>query len=269
MRFNKIRTLAIAFLALSTLVFYPGLATAQGNDSAYTNSIGMKFVLVPAGTFMMGADKNSETESYDDEEPRHQVRIGKPFYLGVTEVTQQQWKDVMGNNPSIFKGEDNPVEMVSWEDAQDFIKRLNQKEGHSRYRLPTEAEWEYAARAGSTSAYFFGDDPSQLGDYAWYGKNSGMTPHPVGQLRPNAWGLYDMLGNVYEPTGDWYGDTYYANSPSLDPTGPKSGTVRVLRGCGWGSGAGHCRSADRDWLELDNRNEGAGFRLALSPGGSK
>jgi formylglycine-generating enzyme required for sulfatase activity len=264
MRFNKIRTLAIAFLALSTLVFYPGLAKADDLASTYTNSIGMKFVLIPAGTFMMGADKNFES-AYDNELPRHQVRISKPFYLGVYEVTQQEWTAVMGNNPSYFKGEDNPVETVNWDDAQDFIKRLNQKEGHSRYRLPTEAEWEYAERAGSTSAYYFGDDESQLGDYAWYEDNSGQEAHPVGQKRPNAWGLYDMIGNILEWTQDWYGETYYAHSPSADPTGPSSDAFRVLRGCGWVYAARHCRSAYRFGREPANRNENFGFRLALSP----
>jgi formylglycine-generating enzyme required for sulfatase activity len=244
------------------------LPTAEELSNTYTNSIGMKFVLVPAGTFMMGADKNFD-EASDDELPRHQVTISKPFYLGVYEVTQQQWKDVMGNNPSKFKGRDNPVETVSWEDAQDFIRHLNQKEGHSRYRLPTEAEWEYAARAGSTSTYFFGDNKSQLGDYAWYEDNSGREAHPVGQKRPNAWGLYDMIGNVWEWNQDWLGDTYYANSPSSDPTGPSSSAYRVVRGCGWNIGAGICRSALRSGGGPASRSEYCGFRLALSPGGNE
>jgi formylglycine-generating enzyme required for sulfatase activity len=175
----------------------------------------------------------------------------------------------MGNNPSKFKGRDNPVEMVSWDDAQDFIRRLNQKEGHSLYRLPTEAEWEYAARAGSTSTYFFGDNKSQLGDYAWYGDNSGQETHPVGQKRPNAWGLYDMIGNVWEWNQDWFGETYYANSPSADPTGPSSGAARVFRGCSWFNVARACRSAYRNWDEPAFRNEILGFRLAFPPEGSR
>jgi formylglycine-generating enzyme required for sulfatase activity len=228
----------------------------------------MKFVLIPAGTFMMGADQNFEYAD-DDELPRHQVTISKPFYLGVYEVTQEQWKAVMGNNPSKFKGEDKPVETVSWDDAQDFIRRLNQKEGHSRYRLPTEAEWEYAARAGSTSAYFFGDNEFQLGDYAWYGENSGEKSHPVGEKLSNAWGLYDTIGNVWEWTQDRYGETYYANSPSNDPTGPTSGSSRVFRGCGWYDVASHCRSASRYGIESAGRIVGIGFRLALPPEGGK
>jgi formylglycine-generating enzyme required for sulfatase activity len=262
------RTLSIALLALLTLVFSSGLATAQELASTYTNSIGMKFVLIPAGTFLMGADKDFE-EAMDDELPRHQVTISKPFYLGVYEVTQQQWKDVMGNNPSIFKGEDNPVEIVSWDDTQAFVARLNKKEGHSRYRLPTEAEWEYALRAGSTSTYFFGDDESQLGDYAWYVANSGDETHPVGQKRPNAWGLYDILGNAWEWVEDWYGETYYANSPSADPTGPSSGFTRVVRSCGCAIVAGACRSASRVSQEPGYRFGTNGFRLALSPEANK
>jgi formylglycine-generating enzyme required for sulfatase activity len=255
-------TFSIVLLALSTLVFSSGVATAEELSKTYTNSIGMKFVLIPAGTFMMGADKEFE-EAEDYEQPRHQVTISKPFYLGVYEVTQQQWKDVMGNNPSNFKGRDNPVETVSWEDVQDFIRRLNQKEGHSRYRLPTEAEWEYAARAGSTSTYFFGDDESQLGDYAWYPGNSGRTTHPVGQKRANDWGLYDILGNVWEWVGDWWGETYYASSPSADPTGPISGAYRVDRGCGWNLVARLCRSASRFGLAPAARSGYCGFRLVF------
>jgi formylglycine-generating enzyme required for sulfatase activity len=268
MKSRIFRTFSIVLLALSTIVFSPGLATADELANTYTNSIGMKFVLVPAGTFMMGADKNLE-KAVADEFPRHQVRISKPFYLGVYEVTQQQWEDVMGNNPSGFIGKDNPVEMVSWDDIQDFIRRLNQKEGHSRYRLPTEAEWEYAARAGSTSTYFFGNDESQLGDHVWYGGNSGDTTHPVGQKPPNAWGIYDMIGNIWEWVGDRYGETYYANSPSADPTGPSSGDYRVVRGCGWDGDAWGCRSAHRGMTVTAYRLENAGFRLALSIAGSK
>jgi formylglycine-generating enzyme required for sulfatase activity len=175
----------------------------------------------------------------------------------------------MGDNPSKFKGDDNPVERVSWVDIQVFIKRLNKKEGHSRYRLPTEAEWDYAARAGTTSAYYFGNDESQLKDYAWYDVNSGETTHPIALKRPNAWGLYDMIGNVWEWTGDWYEARYYANSPSTDPTGPSSGAYRVIRGCGWYSDARLCRSADRYGREPANRSEYNGFRLALPPEGSE
>src|SRR5262249_25718461 len=155
------------------------------------NTIGMEFVLIPAGTFQMG-----NNDGYDDDKPVHTVRISRPFYLGKYEVTQAQWEAMMGNNPSHFKGDANsPVEQVHWDDVQKFIRRLNAKEGGARYRLPTEAEWEYAARAGTTTSWSFGDDASQLGRYAWCGGNAGWQTHPVGQLQPNAWGLYDMYGN--------------------------------------------------------------------------
>jgi formylglycine-generating enzyme required for sulfatase activity len=260
-------SLQVALLAVSLIVFSSGFAMAQEKDSAYTNSIGMKFVLIPAGTFMMGGDSTIEKPE-DDELPRHKVKISKPFYLGVYEVTQRQWKTVMGYNPSYFKGEDNPVEMASWVDIQEFIKRLNKKEKHSRYRLPTEAEWEYAIRAGTTSVNYFGNDMSQILDYAWIEDNSGGTTHPVGLKRPNPWGLYDMIGNVWEFVKDWYGENYYAKSPSVDPTGPSSGTGRVDRGCGW-RGPWLCRSAFRASHDPTSPFEGDGFRLALSVGRGK
>jgi formylglycine-generating enzyme required for sulfatase activity len=233
-------------------------------ESTDTNSLGVESVLIPAGSFMMGTDKDFGEDFYD-ETPQHKVNIGKPFYLGKYAVTQTQWTAVMGSNPSRFKGQNNPVEQVSWDDAQDFTNRLNRKEGHKRYRLPTEAEWEYAARAGTTSTYSFGDDAGSMEQYAWYVNNSGDTTHPVGQKKPNAWGLYDMHGNVYEWVQDWYGEKYYSGSPSTDPRGPSSGSNRVLRGGSWFNNAATCRSAYRDDLSPGNRRVLLGFRLALSP----
>src|SRR5262249_24141391 len=161
----------------------------------------MPFFRTPGGEFLMGS-----ADGYGDERPVHTVRISQPFYLGQYAVTQGQWQAVMGSNPSQFTGDPNrPVETVSWEDVQEFIRRLHAREGGATYRLPTEAEWEYAARAGSTTAYGFGDDPRQLSEYAWYSENAGRQTHPVGQLKPNAWGLYDMHGNVWEWVQDWYG----------------------------------------------------------------
>jgi formylglycine-generating enzyme required for sulfatase activity len=182
--------------------------------------------------------------------------------LGKYEVTQQQWMAVMGDNPSKFKGRSNPVEQVSWDDVQDFIRRLNQKEGTNKYRLPTEAEWEYAARAGTTSTWSFGDDASDTGRYAWYRDN---RTHPVGQKQPNAWGLHDMHGNAYEWVQDWYDDGYYARSPGTDPKGPSTGAFRVLRGGGWGDSARFLRSASRSYNAPDSRPGDLGFRLAFSP----
>jgi len=167
----------------------------------------MEFVLIPAGTFTMGSP-DSDSNAYDHEKPAHQVTISEPFYMGKYEVTQAQWKAVMGENPSRFKGDDHPVENVSWEDVQQFIQKLNAKEGKEACRLPTEAEWEYAARAGTTTIYSFGNNASQLGNYAWYDENSGNTTHPVGDKPPNPWGLYDMHGNVWEWVQDWYGPIY-------------------------------------------------------------
>jgi len=222
--------------------------------------------LIPAGSFLMGSDPNLEMSS-EDEAPLHRVSISRPFYLGKYEVTQAQWEAVMGSNPADNKGRTNPVEQVSWNDVQEFVKRLNEKEGTTGYRLPTEAEWEYAARAGKSDAYFFGYDARELSRYAWFGEDvdSGRT-HPVGQKQPNAWGLFDVHGNVWEWVEDWYGETYYAGSPGTDPQGPASGSGRVDRGGSFGSSARPCRSAARCYYSPDGRDGALGFRLAFSSG---
>jgi formylglycine-generating enzyme required for sulfatase activity len=196
----------------------------------------------------------------DDEKPMHTVRISRPFYLGKYEVTQGQWEAIMGKNPSRFTGDPNrPVEQVSWEDVQEFLQRLNAREGGARYRLPTEAEWEYAVRAGSTTAYSFGDSTSQLGQYAWHDGNAGGATHPVGRLQPNAWGLHDMHGNVWEWVQDWKGT--YPSGTVTDPTGPQSGSYRVSRGGSWNYAARYCRSANRDDFAPAYRHFYLGFRL--------
>jgi len=219
-----------------------------------TNSLGIAFVLIPSGFFMMGS-----TTGNPNEQPVHQVRISTAFYLGQYEVTQAQWQAVMGKNPSSFKGDPNlPVESVSWEDVQEFIRRLNARESGGRYRLPTEAEWEYAARAGSTTAYSFGDR-QRFGDYAWFLLNSGGTTHPVGQKLANAWGLYDMHGNVWEWVQDVNGA--YASAPFTDPLGPPLGSDRVFRGGAFSSDARGCRSASRSRTKPERRNVFLGFRL--------
>ena len=185
-------------------------------------------------------------EGSDDEHPRHQVVISKDFQMLEFEVTQAQWEAVMGNNPSSFSGDNNPVESVSWHDCQSFISKLNELDSDYTYRLPTEAEWEYACRAGSDTTYSHGNDSGQLGEYAWYDDNSNSRTHPVGEKKPNAWDLYDMHGNVWEWCQDWYDGDYYDNSPGTDPQGPNSGSYRVIRGGGWRNDAGYCRSAFRD-----------------------
>ena len=222
------------------------------------NSIGMELVRIPAGEFMMGSDSDRP-----DEKPLHQVVISKPFYLGKYEVTQAQWQEIMGANPSHFKGDPNrPVERVSWTMVQEFISKLNAREGHSLYRLPTEAEWEYAARAGSTTKYYFGDDDALLGQYAWYNKNDKGATHPVGQLKPNAWGLYDMMGNVWEWVQDWRGP--YIAGQQVDPQGPPTGNARGYRGGGWGYPHIRCRVAFRSYDSPNYVYGTHGFRLAMT-----
>jgi len=202
----------------------------------------LDLVLIRPGSFMMGDEKGD-----DDEKPVHKVTISKPFYLGKFEVTQEQWQCVMGSNPSHFRGAKNPVDRVSWEACQAFIKKLNAKFAHAQvtFGLPTEAEWEYACRAGPTSRYGFGDRESKLAEYGWFENNAGGTTHPVGQKKPNAWGLYDMHGNVWEWCDDWYDGDYYKKSPAIDPTGPTAVTSRVLRGGSWSDPAPYCRSSYR------------------------
>jgi formylglycine-generating enzyme required for sulfatase activity len=224
-------------------------------EKIFTNSIGMKFVLIPAGTFTMGDSSNA-----------HQVTISRPFYMQTTTVTQGQWKSVMGSNPSSFSscGDDCPVEQVSWNDVQDFIRKLNQQEGTDKFRLPTEAEWEYAARSGGKQEEYAGtSSESNLGDYAWYYANSGGKTHPVGQKRPNGLGLYDMSGNVWQWCQDWYGN--YPSGSVTDPTGPSSGSGRVNRGGSWILVAYGCRSAYRFSSTPGSRNFFMGFRLARTP----
>jgi formylglycine-generating enzyme required for sulfatase activity len=220
-----------------------------------TNSIGMKFVVIPAGEFMMGSPEDEPRRK--DNEALHKVTLTQPFQMGMHEVTQEQYQTVMGTNPSKFKGPQNPVEQVSWNDAVEFCRKLSEqpkeKSAGYVYRLPTEAEWEYACRAGTTTKYSFGDSESALGDYAWYIKNAGSRTHPVGQKKPNAWGLYDMRGNVFEWCQDWLSG--YPGGKLTDPTGPSSGSDRrVARGGSWNSDDWFCRSADRDSSTPDERN---------------
>ena len=218
----------------------------------------MKLALIPAGKFMMGSPSGEANRS--GEEPQHEVTISKPFYMGVTEVTQAQYEAVMGTNPSNFKGATNPVETVSWNDAAEFCKKLSEKTGKT-LRLPTEAEWEYACRAGTKTAFSFGDADTGLGDYAWFNGNNGNTPRPVGQKKPNPWGLYDMHGNVWEWCADWYGD--YPKGAATDPQGPASGTYRVLRGGAWFISPDFCRSAYR-FINYPDIRSSIGFRVVVS-----
>jgi formylglycine-generating enzyme required for sulfatase activity len=239
------------------------------------NSIGIKLVLIPKGTFMMGSPE-SEQGRDKDEETQHEVTISKDYYLGVYEVTQTQYEKVMGKNPSYFQGAvvgnenaDLPVENVSWNDAVEFCKKLSdlpeEKKAGRLYRLPTEAEWENACRAGSKTACAFDDEEGLPPEYGWFKRNSSDRTHTVGLLEPNAWGLYDMHGNVWECCSDRYGD--YPKGAVSDPTGPKVGSLRVYRGGGWIIEAADCRSADRFRIDPSLRNRNYGFRLALSSSG--
>ncbi len=190
----------------------------------------MEMTLIPAGSFLMGDELGDHFE-----QPVHPVTITQPFYLGKFQVTQEQWHAVMGTHPSSFKGPHNPVETVSWDDCREFLARLNEKfHPHGAgFGLPTEAQWEYACRAGTTTRWSFGDNPAQLDEYAWWEKNAHGTTHPVGQKKPNPWNLFDMHGNVWEWCADLWDPGYYVESPAEDPPGPDAGWFRVLRGGSW------------------------------------
>jgi formylglycine-generating enzyme required for sulfatase activity len=236
----------------------------------YENEIGMKLRLIPAGEFMMGSPEDEEDR--DANESLHQVEITKPFYMGVCEVTQGEWEVVMGTTPwegekYAIEGADYPATYVSWEDAQEFCRRLSAQEGKS-YRLPTEAEWEYSCRAGSATAYCFGDSSSKLGEYAWIRENASdigqRHPSEVGLKKANAWGLHDMHGNVWELCQDWYYREYYRSSPTQDPTGASESDYRVRRGGSWYVDLRHCRSAFRFGFSPGSRVDDKGFRVACS-----
>jgi formylglycine-generating enzyme required for sulfatase activity len=214
----------------------------------------MEFVSIPPGSFSMGSP-DSEKDGYGDEGPVRSVEITRAFYMGRYEVTQDQYMAVMGRNPSKFSGGNLPVETVSWEEAVAFCEKIGG-------RLPTEAEWEYACRAGSETQFCYGDDPNyaQLGEYAWYPGNSGSTTHAIGQKKPNSFGLYDMHGNVYEWCSDWF--AAYANEQTVDPVGPPSGQSRVCRGGGWRRFARYCRSAARNHSSPGSGGGLIGFRVA-------
>lgn len=265
---KKIANLGLMFSLILSVV-------AQAADVDFRNHLQMPFVRVPAGTFLMGAPVNSDV--FTNEKPQHQVTITKPFYIAQYEVTQAEWEKVMGINPYDLP-RSNPFYLlpgmkerithpnypatISWEDAQEFIRRLNQLENTTKYRLPTEAEWEYAVRAGSTSIYFFGNDEHPLGDYAWYGEDfiTGGS-HSVGLKKPNAWGLYDVYGNVWEWVQDFYSEDYYHTNESIDPKGPSHGDQHVVRGGSWHITSDAWRSTNRKGYDSDYRGISIGIRL--------
>jgi eukaryotic-like serine/threonine-protein kinase len=250
-----------------------------GIPKEQSNSIGMKLVLVPPGEFLMGTDLDElgGLNKTSNESPPHRVAITQPFLLGAYEVSRAEYQQVMGSNPSTSPAKGNgksepsapdrsrhPVDTVSWSDAVKFCQKLSvsQAEHSARrvYRLPTEAEWEYACRAGSETRWYCGDNEDDVEGIAWNRSNSNDTTHAVGQREPNAWGLYDMLGNVYEWCLDWYAHDYYQQSPTEDPIGPSTGLDRVIRGGSWYNAAAFCRSASRVGAPLDGSNV-IGFRV--------
>jgi len=265
-----------------------GLAELRNLPAAlpknWTNDLGIEFIRIDPGIFLMGSPDTDET-ARDDERPQHRVRISQPFYLGKYPVTQSQWRAVMSDDPfGFFRGDNYPVEGVSWDDTQAFIRELTAKNPGKNYRLPTEAEWEYACRAGTTTRYFFGDESGRVFDFAWGLANSGDQSQPVGRKEPNPWGLYDMLGNVNEWVADWSDEEYYQTCMDseeyeqsglvTDPTGPDSdrGIPHVLRGgcySSWYNSSYHpftssVRSACRIGIGIDVDTFWAcGFRLAF------
>jgi formylglycine-generating enzyme required for sulfatase activity len=257
------------FISISCLFTIACQKDKPSNQQFVSNSVGMKFVYISPGSFIMGSP-SGEPERHPDE-ARHQVSLSKGFYLGMTEVTHRQWNDVMGNNPSAFNecGEDCPVESVSWHEVQKFIRKLNDMEEKSVYRLPTEAEWEYACRAGTETLFSYGnclstDQANFDGRRTLHACSNGKyreSPLPVATFPANSWGLYDMHGNVWEWCLDWYGKKL--SGDVADPTGASAGKYKVIRGGSWFSVDHDCRSANRDrsspHLELDH----TGFRVLM------
>ncbi|MGF7036212.1 formylglycine-generating enzyme required for sulfatase activity [Paenibacillus mucilaginosus] len=249
----------LGIASLGLMYLYPSMsAKSQTESMDIGHGVTMEFVLIHPGSFTMGSSLHT---GVGDEAPEHRVTITKPFYMGIYEVTQEQWQELMGNNPSTFKGDQAPVDSVSWDEAQRFIVKLQEKTGR-KFTLPTEAQWEYAARAGTSTAWDFGDNESLLGEYAWFGDNSGGATHPAGQKKPNAWGLHDLYGNVQEWCRDWYAAPY-PQGDAADPQGPKSGESRVLRGGAWGDDYTMVRSAYRNAAGADAKTPGIGFRVVM------
>ena len=227
----------------------------------YANGVSFQMVEVRGGTFTMGATAEQGNDVLYLEKPTHQVTLSS-YSIGKTEVTQELWEAVMGSNPSYFYNSNLPVEQVSWEDCQAFITKLNALTGKT-FRLPTEAEWEFAARGGSNSQGFKYSGSNTVDDVAWHRDNSSDKPHPVATKAPNELGIYDMSGNVWEWCNDWFSDSYYTSASQTNPTGPNSGSYRVRRGGSWSCSAGNCRVSLRNYDSPAYRNYDLGLRLAL------
>ncbi|MBK6796333.1 MAG: formylglycine-generating enzyme family protein [Acidobacteria bacterium] len=238
-----------------TVIKNPSQKPPENYIETLPGGVKLEMVAIPGGEFMMGSN------TFEDLQPIHKVTL-KPFYMGKYQVTQKQWEAVMGNNPSSSKGDDLPVETVSWDDAKEFCKKLSEKTGRE-YRLPSESEWEYAARAGSKGEYCFGDDKSLLPEYAWFDANSGGQTHPVGQKKPNAWGLYDVHGNVWEWCEDLWHDNY-KGAPDDGSAWVMDGNYRILRGGSWSGDHDVARAVFRDGIGPDGRGGYLGFRVVSS-----
>ena len=294
-RFLTLSIVIFAVILILLQLFKIPLTDAENNPSAvspryYINSIGMKLVYIPAGDFKMGSKYSAEetaalgigpAEWYMREHPQHLVKISSGFYMGVFEVTQAEYVQVMGYNPSTYFGEKTPVDSVTWNDAAAFCEKLSALEGRT-YRLPTEAEWEYACKAGSDSRFSFGGDIYQLylhGNYAdscntqgnWWldtGRSDGYDrTAPAGNYPANAFGLFDMHGNLWEFCSDWYREDYYADSPTADPQGPvEPQSSRVLRGGSWHDSHVFCRATFRHGNAPDYTTDDNGFRVVLEAG---
>lgn len=231
---------------------------SYSNGTLTVNGIKYNMVWVDGGTFRMGATSEQGSE-ISDEKPVHSVTLSG-YYIGKTEVTQALWQAVMGSNPSYFEGDDLPVEQVSWDDCQEFIRKLNSLTGQN-FRLPTEAEWEFACRGGNNSRGYKYSGSNYIDNVAWYDGNSGDKTHPVATKSPNELGIYDMSGNVWEWCADWYGD--YSSGRQTNPKGPYGGSGRVGRGGSWSISAWGCRSSGRGYGSPPGRSYGLGLRLAL------
>lgn len=256
---SKLKIVRIPTSLKSSIIWSSDVTSKQ---KEVLTALVQNMVYVEGGTFMMGSD-----DADSDEQPVHSVTLTNDYYMGKFEVTQEEWVAVMGSNPSYFSGTNLPVESVSWNDiVSDFLPELNRLTGLT-FRLPTEAEWEFAARGGNKSQGYSGSNI--IDDVAWYYNNSdpdgdgSYSTHAVGTKLPNELGIYDMSGNVWEWCSDWYSSGYYSSSPTLNPTGPATGSDRVLRGGNWSNYANHCRVSDRNFFNPDIRYDVIGFRLAL------
>lgn len=246
------------------------VASSHAADLDLGGGVSLKLAPIPAGTFQMGSPKGSVGAAFNesdrhrrDDVYQHEVILSKGFLMGATEVTQAQYRAVTGQTPSVFKGDDHPVDNVSWEDAVKFCELLSAKTGKT-VRLPTEAEWEYACRAGSATRYYFGEDPDHtaLADHAWYEANSGRQTRPVAQKKPNAWGLYDMPGNVWEWCSDFFKGPY-EDKTVTDPRGAASGDTRIMRGGCWETGPLSLRGANRGGVIPTRATSRFGFRVVV------